>query len=507
MRTPKTSSGPDRLVQAIDQRMIAAAKILLPEMTIDPLWSPGFATATFLPELLVNARETKSRPATWLILTAVMGRFPTVGEVRRILRALQLDPQEEVEGLLLSLAARTRNPRTVNLPMRIVTHPIVDVTTSGRSDYQSGIHRVVRETVSRWVRAHTIDLAIWDEAFTVFRTASAREHGRVTRFGSGLVAAAHEEPYLPELIVPWNTVVVLPDVPLGGPSEALASIAEDSGNRVTAVGYDLIPITSVETRPIHEASAAGEWLVPLKAADRVAGISSSATAEFAGFAQMLKAQGLTGPLVREVKLPASTAPPSFHAPERARRERPRFVFSGTREPHKNHRALLHAAERLWTEGLDFEVRMVGGNGWTDAHLRETIERLKRDGRALVDLGRVSEEVLWRELAGADAVVFASVHEGYGLPVVEALAVGTPVLTASYGSQAEVAADGGCIVVDPRDDSAIIEGLRKLVTDPELRDSLAEQARARPRTTWDDYAFALWDFLVAPFLEESANEKR
>ena len=61
---------------------------------------------------------------------------------------------------------RTRAPRPVHgdrdcgqsridLPMRIVTHPVIDVDTSGRSDYQSGIHRVVRETVSRWVQRHT----------------------------------------------------------------------------------------------------------------------------------------------------------------------------------------------------------------------------------------------------------------------------------------------------------------------------------------------------------------
>jgi glycosyltransferase involved in cell wall biosynthesis len=80
-------------------------------------------------------------------------------------------------------------------------------------------------------------------------------------------------------------------------------------------------------------------------------------------------------------------------------------------------------------------------------------------------------------------------------VVEALAVGTPVLTTSYGSQGEIARDGGCLTADPRDEESIVTALRRLVTEPELRRSLAHEAGERPRVSWDEYATALWDFLV------------
>ena len=144
--------------------------------------------------------------------------------------------------------------------------------------------------------------------------------------------------------------------------------------------------------------------------------------------------------------------------------------------------------------------MVGGNGWTDEHVADTIERLIAEGRALVDVGRVSERALWSELATADGVVFASLHEGYGLPVAEALSVGTPVVTTAYGSQAEIARDGGCLLVDPRDDEALVATLRQFVTDRALRDDLRRQASERPPASWDDYARELWDFLVAPDVE-------
>ncbi|MBF4561678.1 glycosyltransferase family 4 protein [Microbacterium sp. VKM Ac-2870] len=480
----------------MDQRVAAASAVLLPAVPAMGADSPGLATATLLPRLLEHARDAASQPAMWLILTAVGGRFPTVDMVQRVRRSLQLDPIEEVERIVLTLATETASQSRIDLPMRVVTCPVIDVDTSGRTDYQSGIHRVVRETVSRWAHDHTVELAIWDDRQQVMRSAAPREIGRVTRFGADFIVGVDDAPYEQELIVPWNTVVVLPDVPMGGPAEVLTAIAQCSGNLLTAIGYDLIPITSAETRPLHDSAAAGEWLVPLKSARRVAGISSSATAEFAGFASALAAQGLRGPDVEEISIPAITPPNWFTPAERTGRTRPHIVVSGTREPHKNHDAVLYAAERLWSEGLDFELRFVGGNGWTDRHLHETLARIKERGRPLVDLGRVTEEQLWNELADADAVVFVSLHEGYGLPVVEALAVGTPVLTASYGSQEEIARDGGCLLANPRDEETIVEALRRLVSDDDLRRSLAQEARERPLGSWDQYAAQLWDFLVA-----------
>lgn len=483
-------------LRTLDQRVAEAARVILGDAPPEPDGLPGSTAARLLPQLLESARATPRESTLWLIFTAVAGRFPTPDNVRRLQRAMQLDTLEEVERMVLVMARKSARSSRLDLPMRIVTDPLVDVDTSGRLDYQSGIHRVVRETVSRWAKQHTIELAIWDDTYTVFRSAAPREIERVIRFGTDPVPGVDEVPYAQELLVPWNTVVILPDVPIGRPAEALTGIGLCSGNRLCAVGYDVIPITSAETRPLQDAMAAGEWLVPLKAADRIAGISTSATAEFTGFAQMLAAQGLRGPIVREVKLPDSTAPNWFRPPARVRRDIPHIVFIGTREPHKNHRALLYAAERLWGDGLEFEVRMVGGNGWTDEHVRATIARLKADGRALIDLGRVSEETLWNELASADAAAFASLHEGYGLPVVEALAVGTPVLTTSYGSQAEVAADGGCLTADPRDDESLVSALGRLIIDADLRESLSRQARDRAGTTWDDYANELWAFLVS-----------
>ena len=86
-------------------------------------------------------------------------------------------------------------------------------------------------------------------------------------------------------------------------------------------------------------------------------------------------------------------------------------------------------------------------------------------------------------AGAAAVCYPSLREGFGLPVLEAMAQGAPVVTSSTTSTAEVAGDAG-LLVDPLDVDAIAGALERLLADPELRARLGASARARAATfTW------------------------
>src|SRR5690606_22385315 len=87
-----------------------------------------------------------------------------------------------------------------------------------------------------------------------------------------------------------------------------AAVGESSGNHLSMIGYDMIPITSAETRPPGDAVTFAQYLTVVKHAHRVAAISRSATAEFTGFADAVRAQGLPGPAVHEVVL-TEDAPP------------------------------------------------------------------------------------------------------------------------------------------------------------------------------------------------------
>ena len=174
---------------------------------------------------------------------------------------------------------------------------------------------------------------------------------------------------------------------------------------------------------------------------------------------------------------------------------------GSHEPRKNHDAIVFAAERLWDEGLRFRLRFIGGGS------RQVTRRFDRKARDLAKAGRPIE--VWRTASDADLMasyrearftVFPSLHEGFGLPVAESLALAVPAVTSNYGSTAEIARDGGCLVVDPRDDDAILGAVRALLTDDALHARLVAECYARPSRTWADFADDLWTRAVEPLLE-------
>ncbi len=233
----------------------------------------------------------------------------------------------------------------------------------------------------------------------------------------------------------------------------------------------------------------------MKYAHRVAGISISAASEFAGFADMVASEGIPGPTVAEVELVEDVGAHEGPSADDRTGGWPIVMFPGRRVPHKNLRASLQAAERLWLRGLDFEVVMFDGDDDDLDGVSETIERLRGDGRRITTLGYLTDDEMWSHLRSADFVVFASLHEGYGLPVTEALACGTPVVTSDFGSQREIAERGGCLMVDPRDDASIADAMQLLLTDPHRLDMLRAEIPHRPRRSWDDYAGLLWQFLV------------
>ncbi len=497
-RAADTGRRPADLLTVLDQRFTAAAAVLLPDAHTHASGdSAGTDASRLLPQLIRLCRDPDRPDARWLVLTAAFGAFPTVDQLKSFGRFLELAPPEVAESALLADVLTDTRRGQSDLPMVVLDGGVVvDVDFSARHETHTGIHRVVRETMPRWRAVHAVHAVAWTDEHGIFRMLSPREEARIFAYGRPVrIDATAAAAFRPQLVVPWGGVVVLAEVTDRRMAGRLAALARYSGNRVSMIGYDMIPITSAEMRPPIDAITFASYLTVVKHAHRLAGISRSATAEFAGFASSVTAQGITGPRVQEVQL-AGEAPRVVAGPLRRRPSRPVVLCPGSREPHKNQRAALHAAERLWREGLDFELRLVGGPGWSDTVLRTATERLVRAGRPIVSLGRVSDARLVEEMSSAHVVFFASLHEGYGLPVAEALATGTPVITSNFGSQAEIAALGGCVTVDPRNDDEITAAMRRLLTDPAELERLRQEAAARPVRTWDEYADELWDFLVA-----------
>ncbi len=145
---------------------------------------------------------------------------------------------------------------------------------------------------------------------------------------------------------------------------------------------------------------------------------------------------------------------------------------GTLEPRKNLPRVADAARRAGVE-----LRVVGARGWGDVDIA---------GDGVRFLGFVSDDELARLYRGALCVAYASLYEGFGIPVLEALACGAAVVTSEGTAMAEVA-DGAAVLVDPRDPEAIAGGIREAI---ERRGELAPAGLARARGfTWEASAEA------------------
>jgi glycosyltransferase involved in cell wall biosynthesis len=169
-----------------------------------------------------------------------------------------------------------------------------------------------------------------------------------------------------------------------------------------------------------------------------------------------------------------------------------IVCVGSLDRRKNQLALIHAAEVLWREGRSFALRLLGSGGLPPAELLAGIAELRQQGRAISTESGVSDAMLAEAYQSARFSVFPTLHEGFGLPVVESLSHGTPVVASAVGSILECTKDGGALLFDPRQDDTLVAAMRQLLDDDVLLARLAAEALARPRRTWDDYAASLWD---------------
>jgi alpha-1,3-rhamnosyl/mannosyltransferase len=172
---------------------------------------------------------------------------------------------------------------------------------------------------------------------------------------------------------------------------------------------------------------------------------------------------------------------------------------GTLQPRKNLLTLLRAVRLLLDDGCDPGlVVLVGATGWGST-LEAEVERLGLTPRVRI-LGYLPNEALPAIYSGARAFAFPSLYEGFGLPVLEAMACGTPVVASNCSSLPEVVGEAG-LLADPRRPAAFAGALRRLLAEPDLAARLREAGLARAAEfTWERCARE-----TARILEEAGRD--
>jgi glycosyltransferase involved in cell wall biosynthesis len=507
---------PDQVRRALAGRMRAVATVLL-DQPPPPADSPESDTATVLSALAAHLSAHPTNDRVWLVLAGLAAAFPSRDEVDRTRRRIELsDPEQTAIALLEDGIAALAAAGTPLAQVTVaVGRTVVDVDFTARHDLHTGIQRVVRQTVPLWHTDHDILPVAWTHARGAMRPLDELESARIFRWSATRgTAGGQDDPDRvadtdDQVVIPWRSIVVLPEVPQLDVTPRIAAIGACSNNRLVLVGHDAIPLLSAETLELEEPEKFMTFLSAVKFANRIAGVSRASAAEFASFASMLAAQGLTGPTTVAVPLPVEfavqdqatdSAAPRLSTSGTLADAVPDVVVVGSHDPRKNHLAILHAAEVLWQRGRRFRLSFVGSPGSNKEFLTR-VQRLRHRGRDVRLRTGLSDVQLREAVSTARFTVFPSLHEGYGLPVAESLALGTPVITTSYGSTAEIADGGGAITVDPRDDAALTQAMERLLTSDEDVDRLRAEIRGRRERSWQDYADELWGAIVEPVLRD------
>lgn len=470
-----------------DRALRVAADALAPG---DAAWAT--LSGARLAEAIVVALGEADESASYLLLACLHGAIPSESEIVAFTRAWRL------EGLTPPLRALRRSRRALRGgTVRVESGTIVDITDTGRSRFTTGIQRVARESLTRWAFEQGFVPLSWDVTGSHLLDSTPSEIGRTVldpRLRSRVARRSGD------IVIPFGGRIVLPEIAVAGTrAQGLRTIARFARVRSVAIGFDCIPITTAETSGPGMPGAFSKYLSALAEFDVIVPISSAAMTEYSGWKSMLRGAGLEGPSVVEVELPtqapeATDDEVAATESELGLRDRTVVLAVGSHEPRKNHLNLLLAAELNWRAGAEFTLVMVGGNAWGDGEFQRFVVELRRKGRSIQLLSGVDDSVVWSLYRLARFSVFCSVNEGFGLPVVESLASGTPVLTSDFGSMRELGEGVGALIASPADPLAMSEAIGRLLADDALIERLRVESTGLQRPTWDDYARALWEIV-------------
>jgi glycosyltransferase involved in cell wall biosynthesis len=165
------------------------------------------------------------------------------------------------------------------------------------------------------------------------------------------------------------------------------------------------------------------------------------------------------------------------------KNRPFLLFLGTIEPRKNIATLVDVLRVLRQQGYMHRLLVVGRKGWL---YQSTFDHVKKNGMEseVEFLDFIPDEELAVLFAACDAFVFTSLYEGFGLPPLEAMACGAPVVCSNISSLPEVVGDAA-LLVEPKNVGEIVAAVERVITDGALRDELRAKGIAQAaKFSWE-----------------------
>jgi glycosyltransferase involved in cell wall biosynthesis len=180
---------------------------------------------------------------------------------------------------------------------------------------------------------------------------------------------------------------------------------------------------------------------------------------------------------------------------------PLVLGVGTMEPRKNHLSLIKAFHQAQQKkGGPAMLAIAGGQGWLYEETKQLVSELKLEKKVRF-LGRVSDLELITLYSMADVFAFPSFAEGFGIPLIEAMACGAPVITSNLSAMPEVVGDAA-ILINPHSTDELATAITKVLENEPLRDTLREKGYQRARMyTWEESALKMLNIYQNLYLGE------
>jgi glycosyltransferase involved in cell wall biosynthesis len=378
---------------------------------------------------------------------------------------------------------------------------IIDTSACLIDTANTGVARVVR-SLSRKLQNFGQPLFVtWDESVQAYVLPTEAEYQRLGSYGGPIGNPSHY--VLPRssdtqrLTLKGlgrrlrNGWLLQSEIVFERQGPARRAAARELGLQVAAIFYDAIPVTHSEwVADISIRNNHAAYMNGLAECDRVLPISPDAGTQLQ--AHWVREGISPHAEVTTCWIPGElTGSPRATTPAAAPQagEPLRILCVSTLEPRKNHKTLLAAVARLAADHpeLDWQLDMIGNRYAGADDIVEAVRAASAADPRITWHGVVNDEILNDYYAKAHISVYASLVEGYGMPIVESLWHARPCICHNGGVMAELAAEGGCRTVDMTDPAALAEMIRTLAGDRAQYQQLAEEAVVRPILTWRSYA--------------------
>jgi glycosyltransferase involved in cell wall biosynthesis len=184
----------------------------------------------------------------------------------------------------------------------------------------------------------------------------------------------------------------------------------------------------------------------------------------------------------------------------------RFSVIGTLEPRKNHRVVMDAFNRLWSEGVEADLTFAGIKGWLGQDDHQLLKHLLRTQPRFQWFGSLGDEEMANLIRSSRATIYPALMEGYGLPPLESLALGVPVIVSGGIPSVAMVKPFGQIRMAESDVESVVRGVRLMLDDSFAREKTQEISNLQ-LPCWDDIGPKLEAWILASIQTPSQSLRK